>query len=74
MSHTTSVQAESQFEILKTLLRARDDLQHEIMATPSGPRRNALCDSQIHLNSAIDCLKPILDMSNPEDVGGSRCS
>lgn len=40
-------------QIARTLISVQKELELQISATPSGERRNQLCDANIHIGAAI---------------------
>lgn len=52
-------------DAIKAIRRAQNLLNYPIMATPTGPRREKITGSNIHLGSALMCLLA-LDENQPK--------
>lgn len=55
-----SVQSVLLSSALKSMQAAQQDIELLIMATPTGDRRNRMCDMNIHLCQAIATSKALL--------------
>lgn len=52
-------------DVMRRLKRAQWEIEHAIIATPTGRMRNALCDINILLLAALE--------NNPIDIAAHNC-